>query len=411
MSSGAKEYQPRIVVFGIGGAGCNAVNNMVNDGMKGVDFIAANTDKQALKSSVAKNQVLLGPSVTGGLGAGAKPGKGKAAAEESLSEIETALRDCQMCFITAGMGGGTGTGGAPVVAEKAKAAKMLTVAVVTTPFEYEGVRRKNAAMEGVRKLSECVDTLIVISNQKLLKVCDENASLKEAFKKADEVLRCGVSTISDLVLKSGLVNLDFADVRTVLTDMGRAVMGVGVAQGRDRAREAAEQAMTNPLLDGLSLKTASGALVNISAGHDLKLSEVEKAVERVRSELSDDANIIFGAILDENLKKSLQVAVVVTGMERGVAPHRKRVIPGRHASMMDRFHTESASPESEVQGSQNKTITQERDLLSKISSEGDSEGCKVEGDRGMASSRRMKENKSASSSFLERFSRRFGIKK
>lgn len=311
----ATELKPRITVFGVGGAGGNAVNNMIESGLEGVDFVVANTDSQALSMAAAERRIQLGAAITEGLGAGSRPEVGCAAAEEALSEIVDNLAGSHMVFITAGMGGGTGTGGAPVIARAAREAGILTVGVVTKPFQFEGSRRARIADEGIAELHKYVDTLIIIPNQNLFRVANERTTFADAFSMADEVLHSGVAGITDLMIKPGLINLDFADVRTVMNEMGKAMMGTGEAEGEKRAIEAAEAAISNPLLDEVSMKGARGVLINITGGMDLTLYEVDEAANRIRSEVDPDANIIVGSTFDPHLDGKMRVSVVATGIE------------------------------------------------------------------------------------------------
>ncbi len=310
-----KELKPRITVFGVGGAGGNAVNNMIEAGLEGVDFVVANTDAQALALSSADRRIQLGASITEGLGAGSRPEVGCAAAEEALHEIVEHLQGAHMVFITAGMGGGTGTGAAPVIARAAREHGILTVGVITKPFQFEGSRRMRLAEEGICELQQYVDTLIIIPNQNLFRVANENTTFADAFGMADQVLHSGVAGITDLMMKPGLINLDFADVRTVMNEMGKAMMGTGEASGENRAIEAAEAAISNPLLDEVSMKGAKGVLINITGGMDLTLYEVDEAANRIRSEVDPDANIIVGSTFDSSLDGRMRVSVVATGIE------------------------------------------------------------------------------------------------
>ncbi|HHB83224.1 MAG TPA: cell division protein FtsZ [Devosia sp.] len=326
-----QELKPRITVFGVGGAGGNAVNNMIVSGLEGVDFVVANTDAQALSLSKASRVVQLGVAVTEGLGAGSQPDVGKAAAEESLDEINDHLSGSHMAFITAGMGGGTGTGAAPVVARAAREQGILTVGVVTKPFQFEGARRMNLAEDGIDELHRYVDTLLVIPNQNLFRVANEKTTFADAFSMADQVLYSGVACITDLMVKDGLINLDFADVRSVMRGMGKAMMGTGEATGEDRARHAAEAAISNPLLDDVSIQGARGLLVSITGGMDMTLYEVDEAASRVREEVGSEANLIFGATFDDSLEGAIRVSVVATGTEAAmvqamdpVQPHAER---------------------------------------------------------------------------------------
>ncbi|MCA0255395.1 MAG: cell division protein FtsZ [Proteobacteria bacterium] len=313
------EMRPRIAVIGVGGAGGNAVNNMITEGLQGVDFIAANTDAQALTMSKAERLIQLGAEVTEGLGAGSIPDVGRAAAEESLHEIMDHLNGTHMCFVTAGMGGGTGTGAAPVIARAAREAGILTVGVVTKPFSFEGRRRLQAAEEGIERLREAADTVIVIPNQNLFRIADANTTFADAFVMADRVLFSGVSCITDLIVKEGLINLDFADVKSVMKGMGRAMMGTGEATGEGRALRAAEAAIANPLLDEVSMRGARGVLISISGGMDMTLFEVDEAATRIRDEVYDEADIVVGAIFDKSLDGRFRVSVVATGLgENGI---------------------------------------------------------------------------------------------
>lgn len=309
------ELKPRITVFGVGGAGGNAVSNMIESGLEGVDFVVANTDAQALAMSSAERRIQLGEAITQGLGAGSRPEVGCAAAEEALAEINENLEDVHMVFITAGMGGGTGTGGAPVIARTAREKGILTVGVVTKPFQFEGARRARIAEEGIKELSQFVDTLIIIPNQNLFRIANERTTFAEAFAMADQVLHSGVAGITDLMVKPGLINLDFADVRTVMNEMGKAMMGTGEASGEKRAIEAAEAAISNPLLDEVTMKGARGVLINITGGMDMTLYEVDEAANRIRSEVDPDANIIVGSTFDSSLEGSMRVSVVATGID------------------------------------------------------------------------------------------------
>jgi len=308
------ELKPRITVFGVGGAGGNAVNNMIASGLRGIEFVVANTDAQALLSSSAERRIQMGAHVTEGLGAGSKPDIGAAAAEEAMADIKAHLAGCHMTFITAGMGGGTGTGAAPVIARASREEGILTVGVVTKPFQFEGQRRMRAAEGGIMELQKYVDTLLVIPNQNLFRVANEKTTFADAFAMADDVLRAGVSCITDLMVKEGLINLDFADVRTIMAGMGKAMMGTGESSGDRRAIEAAEAAISNPLLDDVSMKGASGLLVSITGGNDLTLYEVDEAASRIREEADPEANIIVGATFDDELDGSIRVSVVATGL-------------------------------------------------------------------------------------------------
>ena len=310
------ELAPRISVIGVGGAGGNAVNNMIASELEGVEFVCANTDAQAVALSQAAHKIQLGTGVTSGLGAGSRPQIGEAAAEESIEEVMGLVEGSNMLFITAGMGGGTGTGAAPVIAKAAREMGILTVGVVTKPFHFEGARRMRIAEEGIDELQRHVDTLLIIPNQNLFRLADENTTFQDAFGMADEVLHAGVRGITDLMIVPGLINLDFADVRAVMSEMGKAMMGTGEAQGDERASAAAAAAISNPLLDETSMKGAKGVLINITGGLDMKLFEVDEAANRIRSEVDPDANIIVGSTFNQDLNGTMRVSVVATGIER-----------------------------------------------------------------------------------------------
>jgi cell division protein FtsZ len=309
------DLTPRITVIGVGGAGGNAVNNMIENQLEGCEFIVANTDHQALQQSRAGNKLQLGARVTEGLGAGARPEVGAAAAEESIEEIVDRLVGCHMCFITAGMGGGTGTGAAPIIARAAREMGILTVGVVTKPFQFEGGRRMKQAESGLDELQKHVDTLIIIPNQNLFRIANEKTTFTEAFALADDVLYQGVKGVTDLMVRPGIINLDFADVRSVMNEMGKAMMGTGESSGEDRAVQAAEKAIANPLLDEISLKGARGVLINVTAGPDLTLFELDEAANRIRSEVDQDANIMVGSTLDPEMTGMMRVSVVATGID------------------------------------------------------------------------------------------------
>ncbi|HEY0626260.1 MAG TPA: cell division protein FtsZ [Allosphingosinicella sp.] len=309
------ELRPRISVIGVGGAGGNAVANMIASDVQGVDFIVANTDAQALNASVADQRIQLGLKITQGLGAGSRPEIGKAAAEETIMDIEKALEGAHMCFIAAGMGGGTGTGAAPVIAKVAREKGILTVGVVTKPFSFEGNRRTRSAESGIEELQQHVDTLIVIPNQNLFRIANPNTTFKEAFQMADEVLQQGVRGITDLMVMPGLINLDFADVRSVMGEMGKAMMGTGEASGDNRAIEAAEKAIANPLLDGVSMKGAKGVIISITGGEDMRLMEVDEAANHIKDLVDPDANIIWGSAFNNELEGRIRVSVVATGID------------------------------------------------------------------------------------------------
>src|SRR6201996_4684536 len=312
------ELKPRITVFGVGGAGGNAVNNMITAGLQGVDFVVANTDAQALTMSKAQRIVQMGTQVTQGLGAGSQPDVGAAAAQEVIDELRDHLSGANMVFVTAGMGGGTGTGAAPVIAKTARDMGILTVGVVTKPFHFEGARRMRTAEAGIIELHKVVDTLLIIPNQNLFRVANEKTTFADAFAMADQVLYSGVACITDLMVKEGLINLDFADVRAVMREMGKAMMGTGEASGDKRALTAAEAAIANPLIDDSSMKGARGLLISITGGKDLTLFEVDEAATRIREEVDQDANIIVGATFDETLDGIIRVSVVATGIEQAL---------------------------------------------------------------------------------------------
>ncbi len=309
------DLKPRITVIGVGGAGGNAVNNMIRSNLEGVDFLVTNTDAQALTQSAAERKIQLGIGITRGLGAGARPEVGREAAEEALGEIIDQIEGSNMVFLTAGMGGGTGTGAAPVIARAAREHGILTVGVVTKPFHFEGSHRMRIAEQGIEELTQYVDTLIIIPNQNLFRVATEKTTFAEAFKLADDVLYSGVRGVTDLMIMPGLINLDFADIRAVMTEMGKAMMGTGEAEGEKRAVAAAEAAISNPLLDDVSMKGAKGVLINITGGPDMTLYEVDEAANRIREEVDADANIIFGATLDETLSGRIRISMVATGIE------------------------------------------------------------------------------------------------
>jgi cell division protein FtsZ len=315
MTPEREELKPRITVFGVGGAGGNAVNNMIDKALEGVEFVVANTDAQALQQSRAHARIQMGVKATEGLGAGARPSVGAAAAEETIEEIVDHLAGAHMCFITAGMGGGTGTGAAPIIAQAARELGVLTVGVVTKPFQFEGGKRMRQAEEGIEALQKVVDTLIIIPNQNLFRLANERTTFTEAFAMADDVLYQGVKGVTDLMVRPGLINLDFADVRAVMDEMGKAMMGTGEATGDDRAIQAAEKAIANPLLDEISLNGAKGVLINITGGHDLTLFELDEAANIIREKVDPDANIIVGSTLDTSMEGRLRVSVVATGID------------------------------------------------------------------------------------------------
>ena len=307
--------KPRITIFGAGGAGGNAINNMIRSNLEGVEFVAANTDAQALQNSLAQNRIQLGVKTTKGLGAGSFPDRGRAAAEENIEEIEKYLDGNNMVFIAAGMGGGTGTGAAPVIAKLARERDILTVGVVTKPFHFEGKYRMETAEAGIDELKKYVDTLIIIPNQNLFRIANEHTTFESAFKMADDVLHAGVRGITDLITMPGLVNLDFADIRTIMTKMGKAMMGTGEATGENRAIAACEAAISNPLLDDISIKGAKGVLVNMTGGPDMTLFEADMAVNAIKKEVDSNANIIFGSAFNENMKGKIRISVVATGID------------------------------------------------------------------------------------------------
>ncbi|HUC11565.1 MAG TPA: cell division protein FtsZ [Stellaceae bacterium] len=310
-----QEMKPRITVVGVGGAGGNAVNNMIRSNLIGCEFVVCNTDAQAMQQSAAHRKIQMGIGVTRGLGAGSRPDVGRAAAEEALDELLEAMQGSNMVFITAGMGGGTGTGAAPVIARVARESGILTIGVVTKPFHFEGSHRMKIADSGIEELQKFVDTLIIIPNQNLFRVANERTTFADAFKMADDVLHSGVRGVTDLMVMPGLINLDFADIRTVMSEMGKAMMGTGEAEGDRRAIDAAEAAISNPLLEDVSMKGAKGVLINITGGPDMTLFEVDEAANRIREEVDPDANIIFGSTFDETLSGKMRISVVATGID------------------------------------------------------------------------------------------------
>lgn len=321
--SEVQKLSPKITVIGVGGAGGNAVNNMISSNLEGCEFLVCNTDAQALDHSLCENTIQLGANVTGGLGAGSKPEIGKAAAEETIEEVMKYLDGANMAFVTAGMGGGTGTGAAPVIAKACREKGILTVGVVTKPFHFEGSHRMKMAEQGLEEMQDYVDTLIVIPNQNLFRIANEKTTFAEAFQMADSVLQAGVRGVTDLMVRPGLVNLDFADIRTAMLEMGKAMMGTGEAEGDKRAIEAAEAAINNPLLDDVSMKGAHGVIINVTGGYDMTLFEADEACNRIRDEVDPDANIIFGATFDETLEGLMRVSIVATGIEREAEVNRK----------------------------------------------------------------------------------------
>lgn len=318
-----QKLSPKIIVAGIGGAGGNAVNNMISQGLEGCEFLVCNTDAQALENSLCLNRVQLGVGVTGGLGAGSKPEVGKAAAEESIEEVMEYFEGANMAFITAGMGGGTGTGAAPVIARACRERGILTVGVVTKPFHFEGSHRMKSAERGIEEIQDYVDTLIVIPNQNLFRIANEKTTFADAFQMADSVLQAGVRGVTDLMVRPGLVNLDFADIRTAMMEMGKAMMGTGESSGEKRAIEAAEAAINNPLLDDVSMKGAHGVIINVTGGYDMTLFEADEACNRIRDEVDPDANIIFGATFDESLDGRMRVSIVATGIDKDSEKRRR----------------------------------------------------------------------------------------
>jgi len=330
------ELRPRISVIGVGGAGGNAIANMMRADVQGVDFVVANTDAQALNNSESDRRIQLGLKITQGLGAGSRPEIGRAAAEESLEEIIAALEGAHMCFIAAGMGGGTGTGAAPVIAKAARDKGILTVGVCTKPFAFEGARRARSAEAGLQELQQHVDTLIVIPNQNLFRLANSETTFKQAFEMADEVLQQGVRGITDLMVMPGLINLDFADVRSVMSEMGKAMMGTGEADGDNRAIEAAEKAISNPLLDGVSMKGAKGVIISITGGEDMRLMEVDEAASHIKELVDPDANIIWGSAFNNDLGGKIRVSVVATGIEADAitqpTPGKVFTFPARQAT-------------------------------------------------------------------------------
>ena len=331
-----KELKPRILVMGVGGAGGNAINAMIEDGMQGVEFVAVNTDAQDLRVNKADAKIQIGMNLTKGLGAGAKHDIGQAAADESLNEIVTYLQGANMVFITAGMGGGTGTGAAHVIARAAKELNILTVGVITLPFSYEGPKRMRRAMEGWNHLKKHLDASIVVPNQNLFKIANEATTFEKSFSLSNDVLKHGVRSVTDLMVRPGLINLDFADVETVMSSMGKAMMGTGEAEGENRAIAATELALNNPLIDDYSLRGAKGLLVNITGGEDITLFEVDQAVNKIRAEVDPEAELIFGAIKDNNLKGKMRVSIVATALD-GEGPESKSVV-----NMVHRIHNRNS---------------------------------------------------------------------
>ena len=351
--------KPRITIFGVGGAGGNAINNMIRSNLEGVEFIAANTDAQALASSLAPNRIQLGVFTTKGLGAGSFPDRGRVAAEENVEEIEKFLEGSNMVFIAAGMGGGTGTGAAPVIAKLAREREVLTVGVVTKPFHFEGKYRMETAEQGIEELKKYVDTLIVIPNQNLFRIANEHTTFESAFKMADDVLHAGVRGITDLITMPGLVNLDFADIRTIMTKMGKAMMGTGEATGEDRAILACEAAISNPLLDNISIKGAKGVLVNMTGGPDMTLFEADLAVNTIKKEVDENANIIFGSAFNENMKGKIRISVVATGID--VEDYKREALKSQENFEPSRFKIDAAKQTPSIKKSE--TIKKEADNI------------------------------------------------
>jgi cell division protein FtsZ len=357
------ELKPRISVFGVGGAGGNAVANMIAADVQGVDFIVANTDAQALNHSPAGSRIQLGLKITQGLGAGSRPEIGRAAAEETMEQVERALEGAHMCFIAAGMGGGTGTGAAPVIAKAARERGILTVGVVTKPFSFEGSRRMKSADAGIAELQKHVDTLIVIPNQNLFLIANPNTTFKEAFQMADEVLQQGVRGITDLMVMPGLINLDFADVRSVMSEMGKAMMGTGEASGDNRAIEAAEKAIANPLLDGVSMKGAKGVIVSIIGGEDMRLMEVDEAANHIRELVDPDANIIWGSAFNNELEGKIRVSVVATGIEAETSAGAAPAETSKLFAFPARSRTEVRTPDSSRGEVKAETVKPELEIV------------------------------------------------
>jgi cell division protein FtsZ len=359
------ELRPRISVIGVGGAGGNAIANMMNADVQGVDFVVANTDAQALNNSTADHRIQLGLKITQGLGAGSRPEIGRAAAEETLDEIIRSLDGAHMCFIAAGMGGGTGTGAAPVIAKAARDKGILTVGVVTKPFAFEGARRSRSADAGIAELQQHVDTLIVIPNQNLFRLANSETTFKQAFEMADEVLQQGVRGITDLMVMPGLINLDFADVRSVMSEMGKAMMGTGEADGDNRAIEAAEKAISNPLLDGVSMKGAKGVIISITGGEDMRLMEVDEAASHIKELVDPDANIIWGSAFNNDLGGKIRVSVVATGIEADTVA---QPTPGKVFSFPARSSAPAAAPANSAEPATEQEVASET-----IAKQGDDE--------------------------------------
>jgi len=334
-----RELKPRITVFGVGGAGGNAVNNMITTGLQGVDFVVANTDAQALTVSKAPRTIQMGIQLTQGLGAGSQPEVGRAAAEEAIEQVRDHLSGAHLVFVTAGMGGGTGTGAATVIARAAQELGILTVGVITKPFHFEGQRRMRLAEAGIVGLQKVVDTLLIIPNQNLFRVANEKTTVADAFAMADRVLYSGVACITDLIIKEGLINLDFADVRAVMSEKGKAMMGIGEASGEKRVLTAAETAISNPLIEDPSINRASGLLISITGGKDLTLFEIDEAATRIREEADQDANIIIGATFDDNLEGIVRVSVVATGIDNGGVARQPQAAQGALTNLSEKLST------------------------------------------------------------------------
>ncbi|MEP2028111.1 MAG: cell division protein FtsZ [Paracoccaceae bacterium] len=371
---GQEDLKPKITVFGVGGAGGNAVNNMIEKQLDGVEFVVANTDAQALQQSDSTSRIQLGIKVTEGLGAGARATVGAAAAEESIEQIVDHLAGAHMCFITAGMGGGTGTGAAPIIAQAARELGVLTVGVVTKPFQFEGGKRMKQAEDGVEALQKVVDTLIIIPNQNLFRLANEKTTFTEAFSMADDVLYQGVKGVTDLMVRPGLINLDFADVRAVMDEMGKAMMGTGEAEGESRAIQAAEKAIANPLLDEISLRGAKGVLINITGSHDLTLFELDEAANRIREEVDADANIIVGSTLDTAMEGIMRVSVVATGID-AVDVNSEVPVPRRQmaAPLSKTVSAEAQSPaeqQADIAVDVEPDVAQERSLFAEMDDDG-----------------------------------------
>lgn len=348
---------PKITIFGVGGAGGNAVNNMIEENLHGVEFVVCNTDAQALDQSSCTTKLQLGVNVTAGLGAGSKPEIGRMAAEESLDDVISHIEDTNMVFVTAGMGGGTGTGAAPIIAKACRERDVLTVGVVTKPFHFEGTHRMKMAEEGIKEMQEYVDTLIVIPNQNLFRIANEKTTFAEAFKMADSVLQSGVRGVTDLIVNPGLINLDFADIRSIMLEMGKAVMGTGEATSDKRAIEAAEKAISNPLLDDMSMKGAKGVIINVTGGSDMTLFEADEACNRIRDEVDPEANIIFGTSFDDNMDGMMRVSIVATGIDKETTRKGKPFSGGINLERARPITTSGGAPAGRVAASTNVPVT------------------------------------------------------